>query len=331
MRIFILGFMGTGKSHWGMQWAEANNMQFFDMDALIEKEESASVVDILKDQGKIIFRIKEAAMLRTLLNNDNSIISCGGGSPCFNDNMQCMNENGITIYLSASPQYILKNVLDEKEKRPLIKNVNEAELLFFVEQKLKERAPFYNQATVTLDAETPLGSKQPDRNYIRAQQIILLASWRLRGKLTAKTKGTKKNNIMHKGFLKIAAIIGALSVVFGAFGAHTLKGMVSDHAVATFETAARYHFYHAFALMLTGILYLSFPFKTIVWAGRFFILGIILFSGSLYAISITQAMVKPGYGWIGAVTPLGGLFFIAGWLMLFVSFFKKELIPCLPV
>jgi shikimate kinase len=67
--------------------------------------------------------------------------------------MRWMNENGLTIYLSASPTYLLKNVMEEKERRPLVKNINEAELLFFIEQKLKERKPFYNQARFTLDAE----------------------------------------------------------------------------------------------------------------------------------------------------------------------------------
>ena len=154
MRIFIIGFMGTGKSHWSMQWAKVNNMQFFDLDALIEEEEEASVVDIFEKEGEDYFRIKEAAKLRYLLKNDNCIISCGGGAPCFTENMQCMNDNGITVYLAASPTYILQNVLLEKEKRPIIKNINEAELLFFIEQKLKERAPFYNQANLTLNAET---------------------------------------------------------------------------------------------------------------------------------------------------------------------------------
>ena len=146
--------MGTGKSHWGMQWAEVNNMQFLDLDALIEKEEQASVVDIFEKSGEDYFRVKEASMLRDIIKNDNCIISCGGGAPCFNENMKCMNENGITVYLSASPSYILQNVLLEKEKRPVIKNINEAELLFFIEQKLKERSPFYSQANLILDAET---------------------------------------------------------------------------------------------------------------------------------------------------------------------------------
>lgn len=154
MRIFILGFMGTGKSHWGKQWAKTNNMQFHDLDAMIELEEQATVVDIFEKAGEEYFRVKEASLLRDLLQYDDCIISCGGGSPCFYENMPWMNENGITVYLSATPTYILQNVMLEKEKRPVIKNINEAEILFFIEQKLKERAPFYNQAKFTLNAET---------------------------------------------------------------------------------------------------------------------------------------------------------------------------------
>lgn len=154
MRIFIIGFMGTGKSHWGIQWAKENDLEFFDMDALIEKEEQASVVDIFEKAGEDYFRVKEASLLRDLLKNDNCIISCGGGAPCFYDNINLMNQNGTTVYLTASPQYILEKVLLEKEKRPIINHINEAELLFFIEQKLKERTPFYNQATISLNAET---------------------------------------------------------------------------------------------------------------------------------------------------------------------------------
>ena len=131
-----------------------NNLEFYDMDTLIEKEENAAVIDIFEKAGEDYFRVKEASVLRDLLKHDNCIISCGGGAPCFYDNMQCMNDNGITVYLSATPPFILQNVLLEKEKRPVIKNINEAELLFFIEQKLKERTPFYTQAKLTLNAET---------------------------------------------------------------------------------------------------------------------------------------------------------------------------------
>lgn len=128
---------------------------------------------------------------------------------------------------------------------------------------------------------------------------------------------------MHRGFLKTAAILGVLSVIIGAFAAHSMKGKVSDHALATFETGVMYQFYHVFALMVTGILYKEFRYKATLWAGRFFIAGIILFSGSLYFLAFIQAAVRPGYYWVGAITPFGGAAFIGGWILLFISFFKR--------
>lgn len=128
---------------------------------------------------------------------------------------------------------------------------------------------------------------------------------------------------MHKGFLKTAAILGVLSVIIGAFAAHTMKGKISDHSLATFETAVRYQFYHVFALLVTGIIYKEFRYKTTLWAGRLFIAGIILFSGSLYFIAFMQAAVQPGYNWVGVITPFGGAAFIGGWILLFISFFKR--------
>ncbi|HEU5052247.1 MAG TPA: DUF423 domain-containing protein [Hanamia sp.] len=124
---------------------------------------------------------------------------------------------------------------------------------------------------------------------------------------------------MHKGYIKTAAILGALSVALGAFAAHTLKGVVSDYALEIFETSVRYQFYHVFALLAVGILYKEFPNKTIVWAGRLFIGGIILFSGSLYILAAIKAAVQSGYNWIGAITPFGGLCFILGWIFLFAG------------
>lgn len=132
----------------------------------------------------------------------------------------------------------------------------------------------------------------------------------------------KKNNRMHRGLLKTAAILGALSVIIGAFAAHGLKGKVSDHALATFETAVKYQFYHVFAILAVGIIYKDFGYKTVLWAGRFFIAGIILFSGSLYFLAYVQAAVRPGYDWVGAITPFGGAAFIGGWILLFISLFK---------
>jgi len=128
---------------------------------------------------------------------------------------------------------------------------------------------------------------------------------------------------MHKGFIKTAAILGALSVALGAFAGHTLKGSISDYALEIFETSVKYQFYHVFALLAVGIIYKEFPGKKLLWSGRLFIAGIILFSGSLYILSAIKAAVQPGYNWIGAITPFGGLCFIFGWIFLFMGCKRK--------
>lgn len=128
---------------------------------------------------------------------------------------------------------------------------------------------------------------------------------------------------MKKSFLQVAAILGAISVALGAFAAHTLKGNISDYALDIFETAVKYQFYHVFALLAAGIVYKDFPNNFIKWAGRLFTIGIILFSGSLYCLAAVKAAVIPGYNWIGAITPFGGLCFIVGWIFLLTGISKK--------
>lgn len=150
VKIFLIGFMGSGKTYWGKIWAQKKGLDFYDLDEIIESKEGRSIAAIFEKEGEVYFRKKETEALHTLLEKNNCIIACGGGAACFNDNMQLMNENGITVYLSATPAYILSRVKEEKEKRPLINKLNEAELLFFIEQKLKEREPFYNQAQIIL-------------------------------------------------------------------------------------------------------------------------------------------------------------------------------------
>ena len=121
---------------------------------------------------------------------------------------------------------------------------------------------------------------------------------------------------MHKGYIKTAAFLGAISVMLGAFAAHKLKQIVSEQAVTIFETAVRYQFYHVFALALTAVMYKDFPNKLISASGILFMLGILFFSGSLYLLTYITANNIIGLDWIGAITPIGGLFFIVGWLCL---------------
>lgn len=135
---------------------------------------------------------------------------------------------------------------------------------------------------------------------------------------------------MHKGYIKTAALLGALSVAMGAFAAHSLKELISDYALGIFETGVRYQFYHVFALLAVGILYKEYPGKLLKWAGGLFIVGIILFSGSLYMLTAVKAAVQPGYNWIGAITPFGGVCFIAGWVCLFIAVSKKNKVLHIP-
>ncbi len=134
---------------------------------------------------------------------------------------------------------------------------------------------------------------------------------------------------MHKKFLITASVIGTLSVALGAFGAHALKTMIDEKALAVFETAVRYQFYHMFALLAVAVLYQNFPGKLMLWAGRLFIAGIILFSGSLYLLTYLQAQNITRLKWVGAITPLGGVAFIVGWVLIAVAVAvaKKKLIP----
>ncbi|MBX3050758.1 MAG: DUF423 domain-containing protein [Caldilineaceae bacterium] len=116
---------------------------------------------------------------------------------------------------------------------------------------------------------------------------------------------------MTQPFLFLGALLGALAVALGAFGAHALKARLTPENLVTFETGVRYHFYHSFALLAAGLVQFLFPpAGAAVLAGWLFLTGIVLFSGSLYWLSLG------GPRWLGPVTPLGGLALIAGWIAL---------------
>ncbi len=121
---------------------------------------------------------------------------------------------------------------------------------------------------------------------------------------------------MQNKFIVSAAFLGALTVALGAFGAHALKQLVSEQALTTYETAVRYQFYHVFALAITGILYTNNPNKLIRNAGVFFMIGITLFSGSLYTLTYIAYSGNSSLSWVGPITPIGGLFLILGWIQL---------------
>jgi len=129
--------------------------------------------------------------------------------------------------------------------------------------------------------------------------------------------------MLSKYFISIAAFLGAITVALGAFGAHALKAVLSPAALTTYETAVRYQMYHVVALLITGILFnkstLPKQQKLLTSAGLFFIDGIVLFSGSLYFIIAKPFLGIEGLPWVGIITPMGGLLWIAAWVLLGLS------------
>ena len=122
---------------------------------------------------------------------------------------------------------------------------------------------------------------------------------------------------MAKLFITLASLSGLLAVLFGAFGAHALKDKLDAYSMGVFETAVQYHFYHSFALLAVGVIALSQPPTVLLQSsGWLFLIGLVVFSGSLYLLSLT------GVRWLGAVTPLGGLAFIGGWACLAAASWK---------
>jgi len=120
------------------------------------------------------------------------------------------------------------------------------------------------------------------------------------------------------------ALLGALAVVFGAFGAHKLKDLLQPDQLQSFETGVRYQFYHVFVILITGMLALKFGPGGFVSAGWLFVVGIVLFSGSIYLLSCKELLHLEGITRVlGPITPLGGLLLIAGWVLLAVQLYKK--------
>jgi uncharacterized membrane protein YgdD (TMEM256/DUF423 family) len=128
---------------------------------------------------------------------------------------------------------------------------------------------------------------------------------------------------MHKRFIQIASLFGALSVILGAFGAHALKHILSPNTLDIYDIAVQYQFYHVLALLFVGLLYKDYSNNLLRWSGNLFISGIFLFSGSLYLLTYFQANNITGYSRIGAITPIGGICFITGWLLLALATIKK--------
>jgi shikimate kinase len=152
MRIFLIGFMGAGKSYLGEMWGEAHSIPFFDLDKLIEEEERTIVENIFATNGEDYFREKEAAILRNTDRFENCIIACGGGTPCYFDNMQWMNKNGVTVFLNEAENDIYDHLRNDKKVRPLVVDQDEDKIKIFIKNKLAARMSFYNKSQIILSS-----------------------------------------------------------------------------------------------------------------------------------------------------------------------------------
>ena len=150
MKVFLLGFMGCGKSTKAKQLAQKLNCPVIDLDFEMEKKSSKSVADYFAEFGEAKFRQFETETLKDFPYPENCVVATGGGLPCFFDNIDWMRANGKTVYLEMKPAQLVSR-LQNREKRPLIKEMNDQELLIFIEGKLQERNKFYLQAEIIVD------------------------------------------------------------------------------------------------------------------------------------------------------------------------------------
>jgi shikimate kinase len=150
-RIFLIGFMGAGKTYWGKAIAAALSLPFFDLDALIEESESVSVTELFTEKGEEYFRYKEKDILSLVVHTHESfVLAAGGGTPCFFNNIDFMKEQGLVVWLQPSVDVIVARLLAEKQKRPLIRNIPDADLTVVIRKKMQERKLYYEQAHLCL-------------------------------------------------------------------------------------------------------------------------------------------------------------------------------------
>jgi shikimate kinase len=149
-RIFLLGFMASGKTTLGKALAREIGFTFIDMDQEIAMEQQKSIADIFSQNGEDYFRELESRFLNRIINQEDIVVATGGGTPCFNNNIDIINNAGVSIYLKQPVTVLSYRLKTEKEKRPLVSDLNKSSLAGFVTNMLKDRKPFYEQARIII-------------------------------------------------------------------------------------------------------------------------------------------------------------------------------------
>ncbi|MDR2921640.1 MAG: shikimate kinase [Tannerella sp.] len=152
-RIFLIGYMGAGKTTMGKELSKRMKLTFIDLDYFIEGRFHKTVRQLFEEKGEETFREIERNTLLEVADFENVIISTGGGAPCFHQNMEFMNEKGTTVYLKATVEELAKRVSLSKNTRPILKGLSGTDLELFITDALKKRSHFYEQADIVFDAE----------------------------------------------------------------------------------------------------------------------------------------------------------------------------------
>lgn len=150
-RVYIIGFMGSGKTTAGKNLAAALGWLFIDLDKKIEEKAGKSIPEIFSQDGEDHFRMIESDTLKSLENGSDAVIATGGGTPCYADNTDYMLKTGLTIYLKLTPLQLYSRLSESKGERPLIKNLGKSELLAFIEEKLSIRECWYSKAEMKIE------------------------------------------------------------------------------------------------------------------------------------------------------------------------------------
>lgn len=161
MKLFLVGYMGCGKSSLGKKIAKAMGIRFIDTDAEVESREGATIADIFHYEGEEYFRKSERYIIEELAASDEDmVISTGGGVPLWEDNMEVMNQSGVTLYLKRTAEQIASRLSPHgREKRPKLRGLNDEELVAFMRDNMAQREPYYCKATLTIDC-TPMSDAE---------------------------------------------------------------------------------------------------------------------------------------------------------------------------
>ncbi|MCM1022111.1 MAG: shikimate kinase [Muribaculum sp.] len=151
--IFLIGYMGSGKSTLGRTVSQLTGMPFIDLDSYIEQQQGTTVSEIFAVSGEEGFRKLEQELLRQTLTMNNTIIACGGGTPCFFDNIDLMNAGGTTVYLEAGIERLHQRLMRGRHKRPLIANMDSDQLRNFIIESLQKREPYYSKAQIRFKSD----------------------------------------------------------------------------------------------------------------------------------------------------------------------------------